>query len=151
MTCAKTNGIVAKPAGAGGSTGPPVAQGGNSKRLNQVADNDMFSKIAAMLGRAEQQISELTLLVLDEGQPRSERAAIKNHYPTQFDLFTAEELAKTIAQFQGILAAAGNAPSARNPIPASWPSLPTKPRPHWSNRSRPSRPTKSLERRSRSG
>jgi hypothetical protein len=123
-----------------------VAQGGNSKRLDQVAGNDMFSKFAAMLGQAKQQISELTLLVLDEGQPRSERAAIKDHYPTQFDLFKAEELAKTVAQFHGILAATGNALSARNPIPASWPSLPTKPRPHWSNRSRPSRPTKSLER-----
>jgi len=99
----------------------------------------MFSKIAALLARAEQQISELALLVLDERQPRSDRAAIKNQYPTQFDLFTAEELAKTIAQFQGILAAAGNAPSARNPIPASWPALPTKPRPHRPNRSRPSR------------
>jgi hypothetical protein len=42
----------------------------------------MFSKIAAMLGRADQQISELALLVLNEGQPRSDRAAIKNHYPT---------------------------------------------------------------------
>jgi len=128
-----------------------VAQGGNSKRLDQVTGNDMFSKIAAMMGRAEQQISELALLLLDEGQPRSDPAAIKNHYPTQFDLFTADELAKTIAQFQGILAAAGNAPSARNPIPASWPSLPTRPRPHCSNRPSPSRPTKSLERRSRSG
>jgi len=42
-----------------------VAQGGNSKRLDQAAGNDMLSKIAAILGRAEQQISELALLVLD--------------------------------------------------------------------------------------
>ena len=85
------------------------------------------------------------------GPRRSDRAATKNHYPTQFDLFTADELAKTIALFQGILAAAENTPSARNPIPASWSSLPTEPRPHWLNRSKPSPPTTTLERRSRSG
>jgi len=108
--------LLLKPAGAGGSTGLTVAQSGISKRLDQAAGNDLLSKIAAMLGRAEKQVSELALLVLDDGRGGADRPATRIHYPTQFDLFTAEELAKTIAQFQGILAAAGNAPETESEL-----------------------------------
>jgi hypothetical protein len=108
--------LLLKPAGAGGSTGLTVAQSGISKRLDQAAGNDLLSKIAAMLGRAEKQVSELALLVLDDGRGGVDRPATRIHYPTQFDLFTAEELAKTIAQFQGILAAAGNAPQTESEL-----------------------------------
>ena len=48
--------------------------------------------------------------------PGGDHQTIRIHYPTQFDLFTAEELAKTIAQFQGILAAAGNAPETESEL-----------------------------------
>src|SRR5262249_23075611 len=105
-----------KPAGSGGSTGLTVAQSGISKRLDQAAGNDLLSKIATMLGRAEEQISELALLVLDDGRFEDDRETVKIHYPTQFDLFTAEELAGTIAQFQSILAAAGNAPETESQL-----------------------------------
>src|SRR5262249_5629802 len=91
--------LLLKPAGSGGSTGLTVAQSGISKRLDQAAGNDLLSKIATMLGRAEEQISELALLVLDDGRFEDDRETVKIHYPTQFDLFTAEELAGTIAQF----------------------------------------------------
>ncbi len=60
--------LLLKPAGAGGTTGLTVAQSGISKRLDQAAGNDLLSKIAAMLGRAEEQIAELALLVLDNGR-----------------------------------------------------------------------------------
>ena len=94
-----------------------MAQSGISKRLDQAAGNDLLSKIAAMLGRAEEQIAELALLVLDNGRSaRPTGRPIKIHYPTQFDLFTAEELARTIAQFQAILAAAGNAPETESEL-----------------------------------
>ncbi|MGO9598111.1 MAG: hypothetical protein ACLP7Q_08975 [Isosphaeraceae bacterium] len=110
--------LLLKPAGSGGSTGSTVAQSGISKRLDQAAGNDLLSKIAGMLGRAEKQISELALLVLDNGTNTAQREGefIKVSYPTQFDLFTAEELAGTIAQFQGILAAAGNAPETESEL-----------------------------------
>jgi hypothetical protein len=108
--------LLLKPAGAGGSTGLTVAQSGISKRLDQAAGNDLLSKIAAMLGRAEEQISGLALLVLDNGRFEDDRQTVKIHYPTQFDLFTAEELAGTIVQFQNILAAAGNAPETESQL-----------------------------------
>ena len=108
--------LLLKPAGSGGATGMTVAQSGISKRLDQAAGNDLLGKIAGMLGRAERQIAELALLVLDDGQIRADSRAIKVHYPTQFDLFTAEELARTIGQFQGILAAAGNAPDTEGEL-----------------------------------
>ena len=110
--------LLLKPAGSGGSTGSTVAQSGISKRLDQAAGNDLLSKIAGMLGRAEKQISELALLVLDNGSDTAQREGefIKVSYPTQFDLFTAEELAGTIAQFQSILAAAGNAPETESEL-----------------------------------
>jgi hypothetical protein len=108
--------LLLKPAGAGSATGVTVAQSGISKRLDQAAGNDLLSKIAGMLGRAEKQIAELALLVLDDGEARADAQTVKVHYPTQFDLFTAEELAKTIGQFQEILAAAGNAPETESEL-----------------------------------
>jgi hypothetical protein len=106
-----------KPAGAGGGNGLTVAQSGVSKRLDQAAGNDLLSKIAAMLGRAEEQIAELALLVLDNGKPAGgPQPRVKIHYPSQFDLFSAEELAATIGQFQSILAAGGNAPQTEGQL-----------------------------------
>jgi hypothetical protein len=108
--------LLLKPAGAAGTTGTTVAQTGISKRLDQAAGNDLLSKIAAMLGRAEKHIAELALMVLDDGVNHPDKQALKVHYPTQFDLFTAEELARTIVQFQGILAVAGNAPETEGEL-----------------------------------
>jgi hypothetical protein len=104
--------LLLKPVGAGGSTAQTVSQSGISKRLDQAAGNDLLGKIAGMLGRAETQMAELAQVVLGLGQGGHEgvRQDLKIHYPTEFDLFTAEELARAIVQFQGILAAAGNAP-----------------------------------------
>lgn len=100
-----------KPAGAGGSTAGTVAQSGISKRLDHASGNDLLGKIAAMLGRAEQQVAGLALAVLANGRPSADdAAAVKVLYPARFDLATAEELGATIGQFQSILAAGGNAP-----------------------------------------
>jgi hypothetical protein len=106
-----------KPAGAGGASGAAVAQSGVSKRLDHAAGNDLLSKIAAMLGRAEERIAALALLVLDNGKPSAgTQPPLKVHYPAQFDLFTAEELAATIGQFQAILAAGGGAPQTEGQL-----------------------------------
>jgi hypothetical protein len=108
--------LLLKPAGAAGTLGTTVAQSGLSKRLDQAAGNDLLSKIAGMLGRAEAQISELALSVLDDGFVQGDWSMVVIHYPTEFDLFTAEELAKAIAQFQGILADAGHAPQTESEL-----------------------------------
>ncbi|WP_165221876.1 hypothetical protein [Aquisphaera insulae] len=108
--------LLLKPAGGAGTSGSTVGQSGISKRLDQAAGNDLLGKIAAMLGRAERQIAELVLLVLDDGKPRGDAAALRVNYPTQFDLFTAEELARAISQFQGIVAAAGHAPATESQL-----------------------------------
>ncbi len=108
--------LLLKPAGASGSTGTTVAQSGISKRIDQSAGNDLLGKIAGMLGRAEKQIAELALLVLDDGRASADREDVRIAYPTQFDLFTAEELARTIGQFQEILANAGNAPETESEL-----------------------------------
>jgi hypothetical protein len=108
--------LLLKPAGTAGTTGTTVAQSGISKRLDQAAGNDLLGKIAGMLGRAERQVAELALVVLDDGEVRPDSHEVKVQYPTQFDLFTAEELARIIGQFQGILAAAGNAPDTEGEL-----------------------------------
>jgi hypothetical protein len=108
--------LLLKPAGAAGTSGSTVGQSGIAKRLDQAAGNDLLSKIAAMLGRAEEQIADLALTVLDDGRPAGDGGTVLIHYPMEFDLFTAEELAKAIAQFQGILAAGGNAPQTESEL-----------------------------------
>ncbi|MGC8642197.1 MAG: hypothetical protein ACP5XB_20225 [Isosphaeraceae bacterium] len=108
--------LLLKPAGAAGVGGSTVAQSGLAKRLDQAAGNDLLSKIAAMLGRAEELIADLALTVLDDGVPQVGRSWVIVHYPMEFDLFTADELARAIAQFQGILANAGNAPQTESEL-----------------------------------
>jgi hypothetical protein len=108
--------LLLKPAGAAGTNGSTVAQSGVSKRLDQAAGNDLLGKIAGMLGRAESQVAEMVLTILDGGRDRAVGEEMKVHYPTQFDLFTAEELARNIGQFQGILAAAGKAPETEGEL-----------------------------------
>lgn len=106
--------LLLKPAGAAGTSGSTVGQSGLAKRLDQAAGNDLLSKIAAMLGRAEEQIAGLALNVLDDGIRHGDHATVIVHYPTEFDLFTADELARAITQFQEILANAGNAPQTES-------------------------------------
>ena len=77
--------LLLKPAGAAGTAGSTVAQSGLAKRLDQAAGNDLLSKIAATLGRAEEQIAELALMVLDDGIRRPDQQAVLIHYPTEFD------------------------------------------------------------------
>lgn len=103
--------LLLKPAGAAGTGGSTVAQSGVSKRIDQAAGNDLLSKVASTLGQAERRLAELALAVMGGGAATAEdREAVRIQYPTSFDLFTGEELARTVGQFQAILAAAGNAP-----------------------------------------
>jgi hypothetical protein len=102
--------LLLKPAGAAGTGGSTVAQSGVSKRIDQAAGNDLLSKVAATLGQVERRLADLALAVMGSPLTAEERAAFRVQYPASFDLFTGEELARTMGQFQSILGAAGNAP-----------------------------------------
>ena len=52
----------------------------------------------------------VALAVMGVPPTLEEKASIRLQYPSSFDLFTGEELARTMAQFQSILGAAGHAP-----------------------------------------
>ncbi|MDR3622793.1 MAG: hypothetical protein P4L85_25795 [Paludisphaera borealis] len=109
--------LLTKPAGASGTGGSTIGQSGVSKRIDQAAGNDLLSKIAAVLGHAEKQLAELVLTVLGDGAVSTDdREAVRVQYPTAFDLSTGEELARTVGQFQAILAAAGNAPETESEL-----------------------------------
>ena len=79
--------LLTKPAGASGTGGSTVGQSGVSKRIDQAAGNDLLSKIAAVLGRAEMQLAELALTVMGDGAVSTDdREAVRVQYPTAFDL-----------------------------------------------------------------
>ena len=102
-----------KPAGASGTTGSTVAQSGISKRLDSTNGNKLLAKIAASMQNVERQIAELALLVLNNGKVTpADVDAIQISYPGSFDLFSADELATAIEQFQNMLSASGQCPEA---------------------------------------
>ena len=102
--------LLLKPAGTAGTSGSTVSQSGVSKRIDQAAGNDLLSKVAATLGHVERRLADLALAVMGAAPTHEERAAVRVQYPSSFDLFTGEELARTVGQFQAILGAAGHAP-----------------------------------------
>ncbi len=88
-----------------------VAQSGLSKAMDHADGNNRLAKVAKMLARAEQEAAELALTVLFDGQPpRTALAAIEIVYPTEFDLFTASDVAGAVADFQAVAAKAGALP-----------------------------------------
>jgi hypothetical protein len=100
---------LAKPPGAAG--GRSVGQSGISKQLDQVAGNDLLARLAAQLARAERLMAEFVLLVQDDRSPTpQELDGVRIVYPTEFDLYSALDLASVITEFQGILSASGETP-----------------------------------------
>ncbi|HWE37715.1 MAG TPA: hypothetical protein VG406_14200 [Isosphaeraceae bacterium] len=88
-----------------------VAQSGLSKVMDHSDGNNRLAKIAKMLARAEHVIAELALTVLgDRAAEAGSTAAIEIVYPTEFDLFTAGDMAAATADFQSLAAAAGALP-----------------------------------------
>jgi len=61
-----------------------------------------------ILGRAEELIAEMALTVLDDGPTDS--GSILIIYPTEFDLFTAGDMATATGSFQQLVAGAGALP-----------------------------------------
>ena len=88
-----------------------VAQSGLSKLMDHADGNNRLAKIAKMLARAEMVAVELAMIVLGDGQvSKSERSEIHVIYPTDFDLFTATDVAAATGAFQSLLAKAGALP-----------------------------------------
>ena len=92
-----------------------VAQSGVSKVIDHADGNNRLAKIAKILGRVEEQIAELALVVLNDGPDASPFATVDNElvriaYPTEFDLYTAGDMARATANFQALLADSGALP-----------------------------------------
>lgn len=103
--------LLTKPAGTSGSHGGTVSQSGVSKRLDHSSGNDLLSKISKLLGRAEEDIARLALLVL--GEPDAEFTIT---YPGAFDLMLADELALGIGELQAVLSAGGQCPQTETQL-----------------------------------
>jgi hypothetical protein len=85
-----------------------VAQSGMSKAFDHADGNNRLAKIAKILARAEEIIAEMALTVLDDGEP--DPAEVQVSYPTEFDLFTAVDMAGAVGSFQALLTNAGALP-----------------------------------------
>ncbi|MGE3821813.1 MAG: hypothetical protein AB7I30_20560, partial [Isosphaeraceae bacterium] len=82
-----------------------------SKAIDYADGNNRLAKIAKTLARAEEVAAELALHVLHDGNPPlAEVKAIEVVYPTEFDLFTAGEVARAAGEFQSVLGRAGLLP-----------------------------------------
>ncbi len=75
--------------------------------------NNRLAKIAKVLARAEAVIAGLALLVLGDGDEPTDAAPIEVIYPTEFDLYTAKDLADSTTSFQALVAGAAPCRSRR--------------------------------------
>lgn len=109
---------VVKPAGASDSRGATVAQSGVSKQLDNEALNDRLRTLAGYLQTAETRLFRMAGLVAGNGSPPGSSNGgadpVSVRYPVQFDFRTADQIAAAAAEFQAILAAAGEAPEAES-------------------------------------
>jgi hypothetical protein len=96
-----------KPAGAQGSSGQTVSQSGISKQLDATTGHDLLGNISKTLKRVEETIRDLFWLVHGNGNPNEVAAKnTKIEYPAVFDLYSTEELAAAIIEFQAIMSSA---------------------------------------------
>ena len=86
-----------------------MAQSGLSKAFDHADGNNRLAKIAKILGRAEE-LDRRDGLDGPRRRPSPSRAAIRVAYPTEFDLFTAGDMAAATGSFQALVAGAGALP-----------------------------------------
>jgi hypothetical protein len=104
-----------KPAGA--VSGSTTSQSGISKQLDAVAGHKLLVSIAKSLAKAERQLAEYAIVVLQNSPIRREqRDLIKVVYPARFELFAASEMTENLLQLQKALAQAGEAPETEQEI-----------------------------------
>jgi hypothetical protein len=88
-----------------------VAQSGLAKMIDQADGNNRLAKIARILAQAERLAAEFALMVLGDGPTEpTTLATIEVVYPAEFDLYTADAVARASADFQAIAARAGGLP-----------------------------------------
>lgn len=88
-----------------------AAQSGLSKAIDYSDGNNRLAKLAKTLARVEQIAAELALCVLFDGRPPAgELGAVEISYPSEFDLYTAGDVAAAAREFQAIAAQAGALP-----------------------------------------
>lgn len=95
---------------------PSVREGsplsGVAKMIDHSDGNNRLAKIARVLARAEVQIAELARVVMkcidDES---SEPDTISVVYPTEFDFYTASDVASAASDLQSLAASSGNLPT----------------------------------------
>ena len=88
-----------------------VAQSGLSKVMDHSDGNNRLAKIAKVLARAEGLAAELALTVLGDAPPDPALlATVEVTYPTEFDLYTAGDMAGATASFQALVGQAGALP-----------------------------------------
>jgi hypothetical protein len=88
-----------------------LAQSGLSKLMDHSDGNNRLAKIAKVLARAEYVAAELALIVISNSPPGPQEASTTEIvYPTEFDLFTAGDMAEATAKFQSLVANAGALP-----------------------------------------
>ncbi|MDX2038880.1 MAG: hypothetical protein SFX72_19700 [Isosphaeraceae bacterium] len=87
-------------------------QSGLSKALDLIDGNNRLAKIARTLARTERILCDLALLVLHDGaDPSIQPLEIEIVYPTEFDLYTASDMARTVEEFQSLVRNAGSLPT----------------------------------------
>ncbi len=92
-----------------GRDGVPLS--GLAKMLDHADGNNRLSRIARVLALAETSAAELALTVLGDGPPHpAVLETVHVVYPTDFDLFTASDVAAATSDFQAILARSGALP-----------------------------------------
>lgn len=100
-----------KPAGVSGTGKGTVGQSGVSKELDHEGLHSVLSQVAKMFAGTESQAAQMALTVLFDGNPPADaKEKVQIAYPTVFNLYAADELATITTDFQGLLAAAGEAP-----------------------------------------
>ena len=96
---------------AGSTSGSTVSQSGISKSFDAREGNDLLSEIAITLQEAEEQATQMALIVLTDGTvSQAELDAVEIEYPREYDLFTAGDLAGVLADIQMIVTASGGLP-----------------------------------------
>jgi hypothetical protein len=88
-----------------------VPQSGVAKMIDHADGNNRLARIARTLARAEEQLAELALRVLRDGQTScGDPVPIEVVYPVEFDLYTAGEVAAATADFQAVADRSGKLP-----------------------------------------
>jgi hypothetical protein len=106
-------GHMTKPAGGAGTDGKTVAQSGLSKRMDSEDGNTVLGDISETIARWDRDITELFLFVAGNGQvDEAVMEQVDIRYPKDFDLFSPDETAGLIGDYQTSLQGTGATPTA---------------------------------------